>query len=211
MTKRSKSSDRWLRRQQRDPFAQRARTEGQVSRAHFKLKELDERFGLIRKGQAVLELGAAPGGWTRYLEERLGDTGLLVACDSRPLTHGPATRYVEGDYGEPEVDSIIDDIVAERGLDLVLSDMAPNLSGIKAADQARAMGLAELAEDAARRWLNPGGSLLVKLFQGEGVDAWLAGLRRDFGKARLVKPRASRSQSREVYAIALAFNGVSSG
>ena len=210
MTKRSKSSERWLRRQQRDPYTKQARAEGQISRAHFKLKELDERFGLIKKGQTVLELGAAPGGWTHYIEERLGATGQLVACDSRPVTHGPGTRFVQGDYGAEDIDNIIDNILADRGLDLVLSDMAPNLSGIKAADQARAIGLAELAEDAAHRWLKPGGNLLVKLFQGEGVDAWLSGLRRDFSKARLVKPRASRSQSREVYAIALEFNGVSS-
>lgn len=209
MTKRTKSSDQWLRRQRRDPYAQRARSEGQISRAHYKLQELDERFGLIKKGQAVLELGAAPGGWTLYLEERL-QGGLLIACDSRPVAHSEATRVVAGEYGEPAVDAEIESHLDGCRLNLVLSDMAPNLSGIRAADQARAMGLAELAEDAARRWLKPGGGLVVKVFQGAGVDAWLAELGREFGKVRLVKPKSSRAESREVYAVALDFNGVSS-
>ena len=209
MVKRSKSSDRWLRRQRQDPFAQRAQSEGQVSRAHFKLAELDQKLALVQAGQTVLELGAAPGGWTRYLEERLGDEGMLIACDPRPLTHGPTTHYIEGEYGDDVVDAAIEQCLGDRRLDLVLSDMAPNLSGIRVADQARAMDLAELASDAASRWLKPGGSLLVKIFQGAGVDAWLAELRRDFGKVKLVKPKASRAESREVYAVALTYDGVS--
>ena len=209
MTKRSKSSDRWLRRQRRDPFASRAQSEGQVSRAHFKLAELDSKLALINRGQTVLELGAAPGGWTRYLEEHLGERGRVIACDPRPLTYGPTTVYIAGAYGEVAVDEAIEAALNGAGVDLVLSDMAPNLSGIKVADQARAMELAELAAEAARRWLNPGGSLLVKLFQGAGVDAWLADLRGDFGKVRLIKPKASRAESREVYAVALGFDGVS--
>ncbi|MEM6707336.1 MAG: RlmE family RNA methyltransferase [Pseudomonadota bacterium] len=209
MTRRSKSSDRWLRRQRKDPFASRAQREGQVSRAHFKLAELDERFQLLRPGQCVLELGAAPGGWTRYLEERIGTGGgLLVCCDTRPLTRGPQTRFVQGAYGEPAVDDAVGAALEGRAADLVVSDMAPNFSGIRAADQARAMELAELAEHAARRWLKPGGALLVKLFQGAGVDEWLAALGGDFGKVKRVKPKASRQESRELYAVALEFNSV---
>ncbi len=204
MAKRSKSSQRWLSRQRRDPFARRAASEGQVSRAHFKLEQLDRRFRLIRPGMRVLELGAAPGGWTRYLETRLGG-GLLVACDPRPISAGADTVVIEAAYGDPAVDARLAELLDERGVDLVVSDMAPNMSGNRSTDQARAMYLAELAQEAAERWLNPGGTLVVKLFQGEGVDAWIAGLRKLFTKVRLTKPAASRAGSRELYAVAQAF------
>ncbi len=204
MAKRSKSSQRWLSRQRRDPFARRAASEGQVSRAHFKLEQLDRRFRLIRPGMRVLELGAAPGGWTRYLETRLGG-GLLVACDPRPISAGADTVVIEAAYGDPAVDARLAELLDERGVDLVVSDMAPNMSGNRSTDQARAMYLAELAQEAAERWLNPGGTLVVKLFQGEGVDAWIAGLRKLFAKVRLTKPAASRAGSRELYAVAQAF------
>jgi 23S rRNA (uridine2552-2'-O)-methyltransferase len=201
MGKRSKSSHRWLTRQRRDPFARRAAAEGQVSRAHFKLEELDRRFRLIQPGMTVLELGAAPGGWTRYLEERLAG-GLLIACDARPVTAGAETVVIEAEYGEPETDQRLAELLGGTRLDLVLSDMAPNMSGVRTVDQARAMHLADLALDAAVRWLKPGGHLVVKIFQGEGVDAWLSEVRKRFAKAQLVKPKASRSESREVYGLA---------
>ncbi len=208
MSRRSKSSDRWLRRQRRDPFAQAARDSGQVSRAHFKLEELDRRFELLARGQRVLELGAAPGGWTAYIESRI-ENGKLVVIDDRPVTHGPHTHWIEGLYGSPEVDQALDTLCAEAGLNVVLSDMAPNMSGIKVADQARAMALAEFAEEAALKYLQPDGALVVKLFQGAGVDGWLASLRGHFTKVRSVKPKASRNESREVYAVAQGFHGVS--
>lgn len=201
MSKRSKSSHRWLSRQRRDPFARRAAAEGQVSRAHFKLAQLDARFGLLAPGMAVLELGAAPGGWTRYLEERLAG-GLLVACDPRPVSAGADTVVIESAYGEAAADARLAEVLGDARVDLVLSDMAPNLSGNRTTDQARAMHLADLALDAAHRWLKPGGAMVVKLFQGEGVDAWMNDLRRQFAKARLAKPDASRAESREVYAVA---------
>lgn len=204
MSKRSKSSQRWLSRQRRDPFARRAASEGQVSRAHFKLEQLDRRYGLIRPGMTVLELGAAPGGWTRYLEERLTG-GLLIACDPRPVSAGADTVVIESAYGEPATDQRLAELLAERRVDLVLSDMAPNMSGNRATDQARAMYLADLALEAAERWLKPGGALAVKVFQGEGVDAWVDDLRKKFAKARLSKPAASRAESREVYAVAEGF------
>jgi 23S rRNA (uridine2552-2'-O)-methyltransferase len=201
MSKRSKSSDRWLARQRRDQFTRRAVAEGQVSRAHFKLEELDGRFRLLQRGMAVLELGAAPGGWTRYIEERV-DGGRLVVCDPRPLTAGADTIVIEGAYGDPQTDQRLGEILGEEGVDLVLSDMAPNMSGIRTVDQARAMHLADLALDAAERWLKPGGDLVVKIFQGEGVDQWVEQVREFFEKAQLVKPKASRSESREVYGVA---------
>jgi 23S rRNA (uridine2552-2'-O)-methyltransferase len=208
MSKRSKSSHRWLSRQRRDPFARRAATEGQVSRAHFKLEQLDVKFRLLRPGMSVLELGAAPGGWTRYLEERLAG-GLLIACDPRPISAGGDTVVIEGTYGDPDTDARLDAALEGRRLDLVLSDMAPNLSGVRAADQARSMYLADLALEAAERHLKPGGDLVVKLFQGEGVDAWMNAVRARFAKAQLSKPKASRSESREVYAVVRGFTAVS--
>lgn len=204
MSKRSKSSHRWLSRQRRDPFARRAAAQGQVSRAHFKLEQLDQRFALLRPGLAVLELGAAPGGWTRYLEARLNG-GLLIACDPRPVTAGADTVVIERAYGEPETDARLAEVLGETRLDLVLSDMAPNMSGNRTTDQARAMHLADLALDAAERWLKPGGGLAVKVFQGEGIDEWMSTVRKQFAKARLAKPEASRSGSREVYAVANGF------
>jgi 23S rRNA (uridine2552-2'-O)-methyltransferase len=201
VSKRSKSSNRWLTRQRRDPFARRAAAEGQVSRAHFKLEELDQRFKLLRRGLTVLELGAAPGGWTRYLEDRL-EGGLLIVCDPRPITAGADTVVIDTEFGEPETDRRIAEVLGDRTLDLVLSDMAPNMSGNRTVDQARAMHLADLALDAADRWLKPGGDLVVKIFQGEGVDGWMEQVRARFAKAQLVKPRASRSESREVYGYA---------
>jgi 23S rRNA (uridine2552-2'-O)-methyltransferase len=201
VSKRSKSSNRWLTRQRRDPFARRAAAEGQVSRAHFKLEELDQRFKLLRRGMTVLELGAAPGGWTRYVEDRLAG-GLLVVCDPRPITAGADTVVIDGEYGEPEIDQRIADALGDARVDLVLSDMAPNMSGNRTVDQARAMHLADLALEAAGRWLKPGGDLVVKIFQGEGVDTWMEQVRQRFAKAQLVKPKASRAESREVYGFA---------
>lgn len=201
MSKRSKSSHRWLSRQRRDPFVRQAARESQVSRARFKLEQLDRRFGLLRPGMAVLELGAAPGGWTRYLEDRLAG-GLVIACDPRPVSAGAQTVVIEAAYGDPEADRQLAQALGTRRVDLVLSDMAPNMSGNRATDQARAMHLADLALGAAQRWLKPGGALAVKLFQGEGVDGWVVQVRQGFGKVRLSKPAASRTQSREVYAVA---------
>jgi 23S rRNA (uridine2552-2'-O)-methyltransferase len=206
MGRRSKSSHRWLSRQRRDPFARRAAEEGQVSRAHFKLSQLDQRFGLLKRGMKVLELGAAPGGWTRYIEERLSGS-LLIVCDPRPVSAGPDTMVIAAPYGEPEADEQLEALLAGPALDLVLSDMAPDMSGNRATDQARAMYLAELASDAAMRWLKPGGDLVVKCFQGEGLDPWVAELRRAFRTVQLVKPKASRPESREVYAVAREFLG----
>ncbi len=200
----SKSSARWLARQRRDPYTRMAAQEGRTSRAHFKLEQLDRRFRLLRPGQRVLELGAAPGGWTRYVEEQIGG-GLLVVCDPRPVTAGPDTVVVEGACGVPEVDTQIDAALEAGPVDLVLSDMAPNISGIRAADQARAMELAELAVSACRRWLKPGGTLVVKIFQGDGVEPWIAEMRNKCANFRLVKPAASRPDSREMYAVAEQF------
>ena len=206
MPKRSKSSQRWLNRQQRDYFAGAARREGRVSRAHFKLAQLDQRFGLVAPDCWILELGAAPGGWTSYLAERVSN-GRVVAVDPLPVAAPNArVEVVAGRFGDESVERRVEAILGESGrpplVDLVLSDMAPNISGVRAADQARAMDLAELAAAAAARWLAPGGGLVVKLMQGDGVDAWIKAAKAAFDKVGMVKPTASRSESREVYAVA---------
>ncbi|MEM8765960.1 MAG: RlmE family RNA methyltransferase [Pseudomonadota bacterium] len=204
---RSKSSERWLARQRKDPFARKAAETGKASRAHFKLEQLDQRFRLLRRGMQVLELGAAPGGWTNYVEEQIAPGGRLIAVDNRPVTIGAATVLIEGLYGDEEVDNKISELLGGEALDLVLSDMAPNISGIRAADQARSMALAELAEGAADRWLKRGGALVVKTFQGAGVEDWIRRIRGNYKTFKQVKPEASRPDSREMYAVAQGFKG----
>jgi 23S rRNA (uridine2552-2'-O)-methyltransferase len=203
---RSKSSARWLARARKDPFTRKAQAEGRVSRAHFKLEELDRRCRLLRPGMRVLELGAAPGGWTRYIEEQIRG-GLLITCDFRPVSAGPDTIVVEGEFGDAEIDAQIGHLVGDEPLDLVLSDMSPNISGIRTVDQALSMELAELAELAADNWLKRNGRLVIKIFQGEGVESWMPKLRKKYGKVRLLKPKASRSDSREVYLVAEQYSG----
>ena len=208
--KRSSSSERWLKRQRRDVYTRQAAKLVHQSRTHFKLEQLDERFGLLKPRMKVLELRAAPGGWTNYIEGRVIE-GLLIACDPRPVAAAAQTVVIQGAYGDVETDNTLMEHLAGSALDLVLSDMAPNMTGIRAADQARSMDLVELATEAASRWLKPGGNLVVKIFQGAGVDAWVTETRQQFAKVKIVKPKASRAESREVYAVAQEFRVVGSG
>lgn len=211
MAKRSRSSERWLQRQRRDAFVKRARQDGRVSRAHYKLQQLDERFKLLGKHSQVLELGAAPGGWTDYLGERL-TKGRVIAVDPLPVkVSGNNIVVLAGRIGDPRIDAQLSELLQDQdtggktGLDLVLSDMAPNISGVRVADQARTMELVELATDAALEWLKPGGAFVVKMTQGDGVETWLEQAKRRFAKVNLVKPAASRPDSRENYAVARGF------
>lgn len=211
MARHDGSSARWLHRQRRDRFALMARREGRVSRAHYKLRQLDQRFRLLRQGLWVLELGAAPGGWTAYLAERTAG-GRLLALDPKPIAAaGDRVEIIQGRLGDPATERQLAERLSAHGrnrpLDLVLSDMAPNISGVDAADQAEAMRLAQLAAEAAFRWLQPGGALVVKIRQGEGLDVWLAELRGRFARLKLAKPAASRKESRESYAVAQGFLG----
>lgn len=201
MAKRTKSSSRWLQRQKKDYFVRAAQDNGQVSRAHYKLLQIDQRFKLVKPQANVLELGAAPGGWTNYLQERL-HKGLLIAVDPLPITAAVDTCVIEGLAGEPEVDQAIDRALQGAQLDLVLSDMAPNISGVRAVDQARAMDLADTALLACRQWLKARGALAIKAFQGEGLDEWVKNLRQEFAKVTVTKPKASRPESREVFVVA---------
>lgn len=209
MPKRSQSSQRWLARQKRDGFTKAAKREGRASRAYFKLAQLDERFRLVQAGHWVLELGAAPGGWTQYLQERVTQ-GRVIAVDPLPVAiGGKRVASISGRLGEAETNRRIKAVLAESprapALDLVLSDMAPNISGVRATDQAAAIALAGLAVEAAAKWLAAGGGLVVKLMQGEGCDAWVQAAKPAFDQFTLVKPAASRAGSRETYAVALGY------
>lgn len=206
MAKRTKSSQLWLERQRRDPYVKKAAAGGLGSRAHFKLAQLDERFSLLRPQMSVLELGSAPGGWTRYLAGRLNG-GRVIAVDYRPMPVPRGVEFLCIDIYSDQFEAAVDDALGGKKVDLVLSDMSPNISGVKAADQAAAMDLIELASASAMRWLKPGGALVVKMFHGEGTDGWIKEMRRCFAKVTLAKPAASRSESREVYGIATGFTG----
>ncbi len=199
---RSKSSARWLKEHFGDEFVKRAHAEGLRSRAAYKLDELLAHQRLLKPGLVVVDLGAAPGGWSQRVRQWLGERGRVVALDVLPMQGIGGVEFIQGDFREDAVWDALTASLAGAPVDLVLSDMAPNISGIESADQARAMHLAELAADFAAKCLKPGGSLLVKLFQGRGFDEYLRGLRRTFVRVTLRKPKASRARSREVYVLA---------
>ncbi len=206
---RRKSSQAWLQRHFRDPYVKRAQQEGARSRAHYKLAEIDARDKLFRSGMTVVDLGAAPGGWSEYAAERVKPRGQVVAVDLLPLAPIAGVTFVQGDFTDPQV---LDSLRQRLGgpADLVISDMAPNITGISATDQARALALAESAVAFAQSALRPGGALLVKAFHGTGFDALAADLRRHFKKVSTRKPGASRTESREVYLLAKDFSGAES-
>ena len=205
---RSKSSSRWLREHFDDVYVKKAQAEGVRSRAVYKLEELIERDRLLKPGITVVDLGAAPGGWSQLVRQRLGDTGKVVALDILPMQGIAGVDFLQGDFREADVLSQLEARLDNQKVDLVLSDMAPNMSGVALADQIRSMDLAELALDFSKQWLKPGGSFLIKLFQGTGFDDYLRRLRADFSRVSMRKPKASRARSREVYALAV---GLKSG
>ncbi len=198
----SKSSQRWVNDHEKDEFVLRARDEGYRGRAVYKLKELDERYKLIKPGMKVIDLGAAPGSWTEYVAQRLKGQGKLIATDILPMDAVVDTEFIQGDFREAEVLDQLFASLGESKSDLVICDMSPNMSGMASVDMPAAMYLAELAMDLAQRTLNQEGSFLVKLFQSEGFDALIGQLRQDFKSVIVRKPRASRPHSREVYALA---------
>ena len=202
--KRSASSKRWLHEHRSDTYVKQARHEGYRSRAVYKLEELDQRDHLLKPGISIVDLGAAPGGWCQYIERKLGDRVRIVATDILPMDPVAGTNFtfILGDFREPAVLEAIEKAVGTAKVDLVLSDMAPNISGVDAADQAGTVHLAELALEFARARLKPGGAFVAKLFQGEGFDEFLKGLRQAFAKVTLRKPKASRPRSREIYLVA---------
>lgn len=199
---RSKSSGRWLREHFNDPFVKEAQRQGYRSRAVFKLQEIDAKARLLRPGMVVVDLGAAPGGWSQYAAEKVGSHGHVVALDILPMDSLANTTVLQADFTEDEALRQLQDTLGGRPVDLVLSDMAPNISGMRAVDQPRAMYLVELALDFAREVLKPGGDFLVKTFQGEGFDSFLKEMRGEFERVVSRKPEASRGRSREIYLLA---------
>ena len=204
---RTKSSARWLKEHFSDPYVKRAQAEGWRSRAVFKLEELLERDDLLKPGVTVVDLGAAPGGWSQMARVRLGEKngewrGRIVALDILPMEAIAGVDFIEGDFREEAVLRQLEAKLDGAAVDLVLSDMAPNISGVGVADQARSMHLAELAADFASVHLRPGGAFLIKLFQGRDYDAYLKTLRAGYERVSIRKPKASRARSPEVYALA---------
>jgi len=205
MKRRSRSSARWLKEHFADPFVQKAQNEGWRSRAVFKLEEIDRRAKLLQPGAVCLDLGAAPGAWSQYAARRVGARGRVVATDILPMPELPGVELVQGDFREPEVFEKVLGLLPARQVDVLLSDMAPNLSGVDAIDQPRSLHLAELAVEMAEGVLKPGGHALIKVFQGSGFTELLQSVRRRFGRVKLIKPEASRSRSPEMYLLAMQF------
>ena len=205
---RSKQSKRWLKEHFDDRYVQQAQKDGYRSRAVYKLLEIDEKDHLLKPGMTVVDLGAAPGGWSQVAAMRLGDHGKLIALDILPMDALADVTFILGDFREEAVYEALLAAINGMPVDLVMSDMAPNTSGIKAVDQPRAMYLAELALELAQKTLKPGGDFLVKVFQGEGFDAYLGELKKSFNKVLVRKPQASRPRSREVYLLARDYNMV---
>ena len=203
---RSKSSRRWLDRHVNDAWVQRAQAEGWRSRAAFKLLELDDRDRFLRPGSRVVDLGAAPGGWSQVAAARVGAKGRVIALDVLPMEPVPGVTFLQGDFGTDAVLEVLRAEVGARAIDVVISDLAPNVSGVAVVDQPRAMHLAELALDFAGECLVEGGTLVTKLFQGIGFDELVAAVRRRFKRVAVRKPKASRPESREVYLVAQGFH-----
>ncbi len=202
------SSKRWVAEHAADHYVHEARRLGFRSRAVFKLKELHEKDKLLKPGQIVVDLGAAPGGWSQFARPLLGNKGTLIALDILPMDPLPGVDFILGDFREESVLKQLEARVGAQAVDLVLSDMAPNISGIDAADQAGSMHLCELALEFAKSHLKPRGVMLTKAFQGEGFDAYLKLLREAFESVTIRKPKASRPRSREVYLLARNFRAV---
>ncbi|MGO9948090.1 MAG: 23S rRNA (uridine(2552)-2'-O)-methyltransferase RlmE [Steroidobacteraceae bacterium] len=208
MPKRSKSSTRWLAEHANDEFVKRAVAEGWRSRAVFKLAQIQESERLLRPGTRLVDLGAAPGGWSQYAARIVGGKSRIVATDILPMDAIPGVEFVQGDFREEAVVTQVLQCVGADKVDLVLSDMAPNMSGIDAVDQPRSMHLAELALEFADQVLAPGGDLLVKLFQGAGFEQIFKDARRRYGRVVTKKPKASRTRSPEIYLLARQFGMV---
>jgi 23S rRNA (uridine2552-2'-O)-methyltransferase len=203
----SASSERWLKEHFDDHYVKQAKEHGYRSRASFKLIELDTKDKLFKPGMTVVDLGAAPGGWSQVAAERVGDKGRVVASDILPMDGMSGVEFVQGDFTEEAVLQQILSALGDEPADLVISDMAPNMSGMSAVDQPAAMYLVELALDMAREVLKPGGNFVAKVFQGEGFDQYLQDMRTSFNKVVTRKPDSSRARSREVYLLGKGFKG----
>ncbi|NDH08179.1 MAG: 23S rRNA (uridine(2552)-2'-O)-methyltransferase RlmE [Gammaproteobacteria bacterium] len=203
--KQSKTSKQWLREHFSDAYVKKAHQHGLRSRAYFKLEELDQKEKLFKSGMTIVDLGSAPGGWSQYLSQKFNEQAKLLALDILPMEHLPGVEFICGDFTEDAVLAELSAKLCPREVDIVISDMAPNWSGCKHIDLPKTMFLAELAADFAMAFLKPGGGFLIKLFQGEGFDAYLKFIREHFSKVSILKPQASRDRSREFYLLAKGF------
>ncbi|WPN47891.1 23S rRNA (uridine(2552)-2'-O)-methyltransferase RlmE [Pseudomonas sp. P8_241] len=204
---RSKTSLGWLKRHVNDPYVKQAQKDGYRSRASYKLLEVQEKYKLIRPGMSVVDLGAAPGGWSQVTSRLIGGQGRLIASDILEMDSIPDVTFIQGDFTQDEVLARILEAVGNSQVDLVISDMAPNMSGTPAVDMPKAMFLCELALDLAERILKPGGNFVIKVFQGEGFDAYVKDARQKFDKVQMIKPDSSRGSSREQYMLAWGYRG----
>ncbi len=199
----SKTSKQWMMEHINDPYVQRAQKDGYRSRAAYKLLEIDERDHLLKPGTVVVDLGATPGGWCQVAANKLGANGRIIALDLLPLHPLPRVEFIQGDFRDDAVLAQLEEKLGGQQIGLVISDMAPNISGIDSADQARAMYLAELALEFAVQHLKPGGAFLVKVFQGVGFEDYLKLMRSHFVKVVTRKPKASRDRSSEQYLLGM--------
>jgi len=202
VSKPRRSAGSWYERQERDPYVQRARKEGWRSRAVYKLEQIDQKERLLRPDMVCVDLGSAPGSWSQYVSKMLKGRARIIAIDLLEMDSLPDVEFIQGDFQDEVAYGQLLELVGEASADLVMSDMAPNISGSKAVDQPRSMYLVELALDTARRLLKPKGNFVCKVFQGEGFDALVVDARRSFKRVRVMKPKASRPGSREVYLVA---------
>ncbi len=202
MPKRSKSSARWLAEHAADPYVKRAHEEGWRSRAAFKLEEIQKSDRLLKPGMTVVDLGAAPGGWSQYAARRLDGKGRVIALDVLDMPAIPGVEFIQGDFNDESVLGQLNALLGGARVDLVMSDMAPNMMGIADVDHDRSMQLVELAEEFAAQALRPGGDLLIKVFQGRSFEPLVARLRKSYETVKPRKPKASRSRSPEVYVLA---------
>ncbi|MEO7741698.1 MAG: RlmE family RNA methyltransferase [Usitatibacter sp.] len=200
--KKSQSSKQWLRRHLNDPYVQRSKRDGYRSRSAYKLTEIDDRDKLLKAGQLVVDLGAAPGGWAQVVAKRIGPTGKVVAIDLLAMEPVSGVTFLQADFGTLKGLAAVEGALEGRRVDVVLSDMAPNFTGISMSDQARTLGLAEVARDFALLHLQSHGAFVVKIFQGAGYDEYLKSLRSLFAKVLVRKPDASRDESAEQYLLA---------
>ncbi|MEG5266517.1 23S rRNA (uridine(2552)-2'-O)-methyltransferase RlmE [Pseudomonas sp. JDS28PS106] len=205
---RSKSSHNWLKEHFDDKYVKMAQKDGYRSRASYKLLEIQDKDKIIRPGMTVIDLGAAPGGWSQVTSRLIGGQGRLIASDILEMDSIPDVTFIQGDFTEDQVLANILEAVGNTQVDLVISDMAPNMSGLSAVDMPRAMFLCELALDLAGRVLRPGGDFLIKVFQGEGFDVYHKEIRKLFDKVQMRKPLSSRDRSREQYLLARGFKGI---
>ncbi len=202
MSKPRRTGGSWRDRQERDPYVQQARRDGWRSRAVYKLEQIEQKERLLRPDMVCVDVGSAPGSWSQYVTKKLKGRARIVAVDILPMDSLADVEFIQGDFQDETVFELMLQTIGDAGADLVMSDIAPNITGTRVVDQPRSMYLVELALDLARRVLKPGGSFVCKVFQGEGIDEFVIDARSSFKRVKVMKPKASRAGSREVYLVA---------